>query len=136
MSVSHASPTSTSRDTGAASLLRWVTGRLLVAAVLAGLTLALWPASEADKARADGEQFGEAVAQLHNADTSDEVDAALVELDQAVTDTRDHAGDAVATQADDQADALPRCRWVRRRQHDRQRVRPGPVPGRARRGTR
>ena len=108
MSVSHATPTS-SRESGAASLLRWVTGSLVVAAVLAGLTLALWPASEADKARADGEQFGDAVVQLYNADTQAEVDAALVEVDQAVTDTREHAGDEVASQVDEQADALNRA---------------------------
>jgi hypothetical protein len=107
MSVSHA--TTTINESGAASLLRWVTGTLVVAAVLAGLTLALWPASEADKARADGEQFGEAVAQLYYADTTAEVDAALVEVDQAVTDTREHAGDEVAEQVDEQADALNRA---------------------------
>ena len=38
-----------------------------------------------------------------------EVDAALVEVDQAVSDTREHAGDAVATQAADQEDALNRA---------------------------
>ena len=108
MSVSHATPTS-ARDTGAASLLRWVTGSLVVAAVLAALTVALWPASEADKARDDGEQLGEAVAQLYYADTEAEVDAALVEVDQAVTDTREHAGDEVAEQVDEQADALTRA---------------------------
>ena len=108
MSVSHATPTPT-RESGAASLLRWVAGGLLVAGVLAGLALALWPASEADKARADGEQFGDAVVQLYNADSQAEVDAALVELDQAVTDTREHAGDEAASQVDEQADALNRA---------------------------
>ena len=73
------------------------------------LTLALWPASEADKARADGEQFGDAVVQLYYADTQAEVDAALVDVDQAVTDTREHAGDEVASQVDEQADALNRA---------------------------
>jgi hypothetical protein len=108
MSVSHATPTS-ARDAGVASLLRWVTGGLMVAAVLAALAVVLWPASEADKAREDGEQVGDAVVQLYNADTSAEVDAALVELDQAVTDTREHAGDEVAEQLDEQADALNRA---------------------------
>ena len=106
MSVSHATPT---RESSATSLLRWVAGGLVVAAVLAGLALALWPASEADKARADGEQFGDAVVQLYNADTQAEVDAALVEVDQAVTDTREHAGDELASQVDGQADALDRA---------------------------
>jgi hypothetical protein len=81
----------------------------MVAAVLAALAVVLWPASEADKAREDGEQVGDAVVQLYNADTSAEVDAALVELDQAVTDTREHAGDEVAEQLDEQADALNRA---------------------------
>lgn len=108
MSVSHATPAPTS-DSGAASLLRWVSGSLATAAVLAGLTLALWPASEADRARDDGEQFGDAVVQLYNADTHAEVDAALVEVDQAVTDTREHAGDEVASQVDEQGHALNRA---------------------------
>ena len=108
MSVSHATPAPTS-DSGAASLLRWVSGSLATAAVLAGLTLALWPASEADRARDDGEQFGDAVVQLYNADTQAEVDAALVEVDQAVADTREHAGDEVASQVDEQGDALNRA---------------------------
>jgi hypothetical protein len=81
----------------------------VTAAVLAALTVALWPASEADKARDDGEQFGQAVVQLYNADSEAEVDAALVELDQAVSDTREHAGDAVASQASAQQDALARA---------------------------
>ena len=72
-------------------------------------TFALWPASEADKARDDGEQFGDAVVQLYNADTEAEVDAALVEVDQAVADTREHAGDEAAEQVDEQADALNRA---------------------------
>jgi hypothetical protein len=81
----------------------------VTAAVLAAVTVALWPASEADKARDDGEQFGQAVLQLYTADSEAEVDAALVELDQAVSDTREHAGDAVVTQAADQEDALNRA---------------------------
>jgi hypothetical protein len=48
---------------------------------------AVWPASEVDKARTDGEQLGQAVAQLQDAHTAEEVDAALVELDAAVSDT-------------------------------------------------
>ena len=109
MSVSHATPTPTARRTSASSLLAWVVGALVTAAVLAAVTAALWPASEADKAREDGEQFGEAVLQLYNADSEAEVDAAFVELDQAVSDTREHAGDAAASQAADQEDALNRA---------------------------
>ena len=109
MSVSHANPTPATRRTSGSSLLAWVSGCLVTAAVLAAVTVALWPASEADKARDDGEQFGQAVAQLYNADSEAEVDAALVELDQAVTDTREHAGDEVASQVADQEDALNRA---------------------------
>jgi hypothetical protein len=55
-----------------------------------------------------GEQLGQAVAQLQDAQTADEVDAALVELDAAVSDTAEHAGDNVSDQVSDQADALDR----------------------------
>lgn len=108
MSVSHTTPAPAARKTGS-SLLRWVSGGLVTAAVLAALTVALWPASEADKARADGEQFGQAVNHLYYADTEAEVDAALAEVDQAVTDTREHAGDEVAEQVAEQEDALVRA---------------------------
>jgi hypothetical protein len=81
----------------------------ILAAALATLTLALWPASEADKARDDGEQVGTAVAHVYEADTTAEVDAAVAELDAAVADTRAHAGDALADQVDAQADALSRA---------------------------
>ena len=80
----------------------------LVAAALAAVAIAVWPASEADKARDDGEQVGEAVAQLYYADTEAEVDAALADLDEAVTDTREHAGDEVAEQVAEQVDTLER----------------------------
>ena len=91
------------------SLLGWITGGIAVAALLAALAIALWPASEADKARDDGEKVGAAVSELYYADTSAEVDAALAELDTAVSDTRAHAGDAVADQVADQEDALSRA---------------------------
>jgi hypothetical protein len=81
----------------------------LIAAALAAVALAAWPASETDKAREDGEQLGEAVSQLYYADSSAEVDAALAEIDDAVADTRDHSGDAVADQAAAQEDALARA---------------------------
>lgn len=109
MSVSHTTPAPAARKTSGSSLLRWVSGGLVTAAVLAALTVALWPASEADKARADGEQFGQAVNHLYYADTEAEVDAALAEVDQAVTDTREHAGDEVAEQVAEQEDALVRA---------------------------
>jgi ABC-type sugar transport system substrate-binding protein len=81
----------------------------LVAAALAAVAIAVWPASEADKARDDGERVGEAVGELYYADTEAEVDAALADLDEAVADTRDHAGDEVAEQVEQQADALERA---------------------------
>jgi len=87
----------------------WIAGGTLAAAVLAVLAIALWPDSQADKARADGRRLGEAVAALSTATTSAEVDAALSDIDVALTETRDHAGDRVADQANDQADALDRA---------------------------
>ena len=66
----------------------------------------LWPASEADKARDDGEQVGQAVNHLYYADSTDEVNDALAELEDAVADTREHGGDALYDQVSDQADDL------------------------------
>jgi hypothetical protein len=91
-----------------ASLLGWIAGSVLVLAALVALTIALWPASEAEKARADGEQLGQAVAQLSDAQSSADVDAALVEIRDAGRDARDHGGDAVAAQVANQEDALAR----------------------------
>ena len=91
------------------NLLRWIGGGAVLAALLTALTIALWPASEADKARADGEQVGQAVAQLQEATSADEVDDALVDLDTAVSDTAEHAGDNISDQVSDQADALERA---------------------------
>lgn len=98
---------SSSRQTGR-TMAKWTAG-VLVALTLAALTIALWPASEADKARDDGERLGEAVGQLYYADSSSEVDAALTEIHDAAADTADHAGDAVAQQVADQEDALQRA---------------------------
>ena len=78
-------------------------------AVLAALAIALWPASEADKAYDDGVRFGDAVAQLQSADTNAEVDAALDEVHAAASDTRTHADERVAEQVTDQEDALVRA---------------------------
>jgi hypothetical protein len=64
---------------------------------------------EADKARDDGERVGQAVNQLYYADSTDEVDAALDELDSAVQDSGDHAGDPLGEQVTDQEDALSRA---------------------------
>ena len=108
MSVAHTTPAPVASGRRA-SLGRWIGGGTLAATALTVLTIAVWPASEVDKARADGEQFGQAVAQLQDAQSTAEVDAALVEVTTAASDTADHAGDAVAEQVDDQADALDRA---------------------------
>jgi hypothetical protein len=105
-------PTTTpapARTSKVASPLRWIAGGGATAAALAALAIAVWPASEADRARDDGERFGAAVAQLQAADTTEEVDAALVELGDAASDTRAHGYDAVSSQVADQADALDRA---------------------------
>ena len=80
-----------------------------VAALLTAATIAVWPASETEKAYDDGKAFGAAVAQLQSAGTYEEVDDALVELNLAAQDTAEHAGDAVSSQVDAQADALERA---------------------------
>ena len=80
-----------------------------VAALLAAATIAVWPASETEKAYDDGQAFGSAVAQLQAADTYEEVDDALVELELAAEDTAEHAGDAVYDQVNRQEDALSRA---------------------------
>jgi hypothetical protein len=79
------------------------------AAMLAAVTIAVWPASETDKARADGEAFGEAVSALYAADSPTEVDTALVDLHAAAADAQAHAGEAVSEQVADQEDALSRA---------------------------
>jgi hypothetical protein len=88
------------------NLLRWAGIGTVVAAGLAVLTIAAWPQSETDKARQDGENVGQAVADLRTAETTDDVNDALDDLHSAVRDTRDHAGDAVYEQVDAQGDAI------------------------------
>jgi hypothetical protein len=90
-------------------LLKWVGGCALLVAALVAIVIAVWPASEADKAREDGRQLGEAVGALYNATSADEVDAALTDINTAVADTADHAGDRVGSQVSDQTDALSRA---------------------------
>jgi hypothetical protein len=113
MSVaSYASPAPDARTSGAdrrQSLVAWLVGGVLAVVAVVAVIVALWPASEADKARGDGKQFGAAVATLSNAETAEEVDAALVDVRDAVADTREHAGDAVVEQVSDRADALERA---------------------------
>ena len=64
------------------------------------ITVAVWPESETDKARADGKELGQAVGQLYDA---------LNDISTAAGHTRDHAGDAVADQVSKQDDALSRA---------------------------
>jgi hypothetical protein len=91
------------------SLVTWIVGGTALIATLIVVAIAVWPASEADKAREDGKHVGEAVSSLYGAQTTDEVSAALTDLRSAVGDTRDHATDNVADQINDQADALSRA---------------------------
>ena len=91
------------------SLLAKLVGGTSLVAGLAVVAIAVWPASETEKAYDDGQAFGAAVAQLQAADTYEEVDDALVELNLAAQDTADHAGDAVYDQVNRQADALDRA---------------------------
>ena len=78
---------------------------IAIAGVVAAAVL-LWPDSEADKAREDGEQVGAAVAALYDADSESEADAALDELTVAIEETRAHAGDAIAEQVAEQEEDL------------------------------
>jgi hypothetical protein len=80
-------------------------GGALVAAALAALAIAAWPASATDTAHDDGERLGAAVTQLNEAGDVFEADAARAEIDAAVADTRMHAGDELADQVDAQVDA-------------------------------
>ena len=106
MSVAHTTPAPIARRS---SLLRWLTGGTLGATALTVVALAVWPASEADKAYADGERYGEAVGSLYAADTSAEVDAALTEMEAAAAEAVTHGGEAVADQVSAQEDALSRA---------------------------
>jgi len=101
--------TTTPTPTKRTSLLARIAGGVVAAAVLVALAVALWPASEADKARADGEQLGQAVADLRDAGSESEVEAALADVDAAVSDAREHAGDEVSEQVAEQQDALARA---------------------------
>jgi uncharacterized phage infection (PIP) family protein YhgE len=90
-------------------LFRWIAGGLLAAVAVTAVTVALWPASAEDTARADGKQVGQAVSDLYYAQSTDEVDAALAGLDDAVAQSRDHASSEVNDQLNKQVDALDRA---------------------------
>jgi hypothetical protein len=90
-------------------LLHWAGGGAAVAAVLAAGAIALWPASVADKARDDGERFGTAAAALYDAQSPQEVDAALADMNAAGLAARDHVSGDVTDHISDQEDALTRA---------------------------
>jgi acyl-CoA reductase-like NAD-dependent aldehyde dehydrogenase len=95
------------------SVLTTAPARVLAAAValvaIVAVTIAVWPASAADKARADGKHLGQAVGDLYHAQSQADVDAAFADMRGALDDTRDHAGDELNEQLDKQADALNRA---------------------------
>jgi hypothetical protein len=91
------------------SLVAVILGGAALVATIVVVAIAVWPASETDKAREDGKQLGEAVTSLYNAQTTEEVDAAVTDVRAALRDARDHAADNVRGQIDDQADALYRA---------------------------
>jgi hypothetical protein len=99
------SPTPTKRT----SLPARIAGGVVTAALLVALAVAVWPASEADRARADGEQLGQAVSDLRDAGSEAEVEAALADIDAAVSDAREHTGEEVSEQVAEQQDALARA---------------------------
>jgi len=114
MSVDHVAPAPAAPAPAAPvrrrrSLVRWIAGGMALTATVTAVTIAVWPASETDKAREDGKQVGQAVTSLYYAQSSSEVDAALGDLQDAVASTADHAGDAVANQVSAQEDALERA---------------------------
>ena len=98
-----------SRSRGSSSILSWALGGLATAAACAALVVAFWPLSDADKARQDGEALGQAVNHLYYADSTEETEDALAEIDDAVADSREHAGDRVGEQVEAQDDALDRA---------------------------
>jgi hypothetical protein len=108
MSTTHATPAPV-RSSRSVPVLGWVLGGVALVAVLIAVAVAVWPASAEEEARTDGERIGAAVTDLYNADTTDEVDAALTELGDASATAVDHAGDRLDSQIEDQADALARA---------------------------
>src|SRR5262245_66124366 len=98
----------TTLETPRRRLLHWAGGGAAVAAILAAGAIALWPASVADQARDDGERFGQAAAALYDAQSPQEVDAALADMNAAALDSRDHVSGDVNDHINDQADALTR----------------------------
>jgi hypothetical protein len=88
------------------SVVRWIVGALGLATLVTVVTIAVWPASAADKAHADGKHLGQAVGDLYYAQSQTDVDAAFADMRSALDDTRSHASDELSSQVDQQADAL------------------------------
>jgi hypothetical protein len=109
MSAVHTETPSPALEAPRRRLLFWAGGGAGVAAILAAGAIALWPTSTVDQARDDGERFGESVAALYSAQSSEDVDAALADMQSAALDTRDHVSDDVANHVSDQQDALARA---------------------------
>jgi hypothetical protein len=107
MSATHTAPAP--RSWFSRRALLWLLGGAAVAAAIAAATIALWPASETEKARNDGEQLGQAVSALYSAQSPEDADAALGDVHDALRDTREDAVDFVSGQVNDQTDALDRA---------------------------
>ena len=109
-------------------------GRRHLAGVLAAvLTIAVWPASEADKACDDGEQLGQAVARSTPPTAPRRSTPRWPTSTTAVADTarpRRRPGRRAALRH--RGRARPRGRRLRRRPHLRRRLGRRPLPGRAR----
>jgi hypothetical protein len=91
------------------SVVRWIAGAIGLATLITVVTIAVWPASAADKARADGKHLGQAVGDLYHAQSQADVEAAFDDMRSALDDTRTHASDELSNQVDKQADALNRA---------------------------
>jgi hypothetical protein len=109
MSAAHTTTPAPSLGVSRRRLLGWAGGGTALAAVLAAGAIALWPASTVDQARDDGERFGASVSALYNAQSTEEVDAALADVQSVALDARDHVGDDVAGHVNAQEDALSRA---------------------------
>jgi hypothetical protein len=86
--------------------LRWIFGGAAVAAIIAAVTIAVWPSSASDRAYDNGQNVGQAVSDVRNAETYDELDNALTDVRHSVRDARDDLGDEIDDQITRQQDAF------------------------------
>jgi hypothetical protein len=91
------------------SVVRWIAGAIGLATIITVVAIAVWPASAADKAREDGKHMGQAVGELYNAQSQADVEAAFADMRSSLDDSRQHAGDELNKQVDQQVDALNRA---------------------------